>query len=170
MFPLVPNRLVLCSTCTDTSLTYIKHNVSFLCHYMWQLNTINHIIFEKSHWTKSISDVALRTYYRACECWHRHNTCHLMHVILWSMLSVLLIGSFDIMLTGSTTINQSHKSHSALVPYPTMHHLMVHCGIWDKCIVGVDNLVYSTSTTVVIIYYDIWSNEYITSSIVWYYV
>ena len=67
------------------------------------------------------------------------------------------------------TIDQSYKSHNALAPYPTMHHLeqkcanptmdlshavhhseqkCVHfclngalCGIWDRCIVGFVRLV-----------------------------
>ena len=55
-------------------------------------------------------------------------------------------------------IDPSHKSHYALDIYPTMHHFvtemctqvhiavtteMMHCGIWDWCIMGFVNLVYS---------------------------
>ena len=49
---------------------------------------------------------------------------------------------------GKQQIDQFHKSHSSPVPYPTMHHSeqkytflfwMVHCGIWNRCIVGFVN-------------------------------
>ena len=49
----------------------------------------------------------------------------------------------------------SHNSHKTLDNYPTMHHfvtemctrahfcyIMVHCGIWDWCIVGFVQQVY----------------------------
>ena len=52
-------------------------------------------------------------------------------------------------------IDQLHKSHDTPVPYPIMHHFvteicmcahfcykMVHCGIWDWCIVGYVRWVY----------------------------
>ena len=44
-------------------------------------------------------------------------------------------------------LDPSHQSHNALDKYPTMHHFvtemwqfchnMVHCGIWDGCIVSI---------------------------------
>ena len=48
-------------------------------------------------------------------------------------------------------MEQSHKSHNAPVPYPTMHHSEQKCAhsvmngalwVWDGCIVGFVNLVY----------------------------
>ena len=52
-------------------------------------------------------------------------------------------------------IDLFHKSHNAPVPYPTMHHFvtdvhicahfcykMVHCGVFDWCIVRFVTLVY----------------------------
>ena len=53
---------------------------------------------------------------------------------------------------GRKTIDPSHKSLNATSPYPTMDHSeeksthflfwMLHCGIWDRCIMGFMNLVY----------------------------
>ena len=56
-------------------------------------------------------------------------------------------GQFQILSCSRTTIEPSHKSHNALDKYPTKHHCvtemctyfcykMVHCAVWDWCIVG----------------------------------
>ena len=48
------------------------------------------------------------------------------------------------------SIDPSHKSQNASVPYPTMHicehfcYKMVHCGIWHWCILGFVRWVYCT--------------------------
>ena len=54
----------------------------------------------------------------------------------------------------SVTIEQSHKSHTACVPYPTTFNIqnknahilfsMAYCVIWDMCIVGFMKIVCSS--------------------------
>ena len=84
---------------------------------------------------------------------------HDSHIYLWMNLSFLcrLSRSGDagnLVIIGSC-IDLLHKSHNAPIPYPIMHHFvtemcmcahfcykMVHCGIFDVCIVGFMRWVY----------------------------